>query len=117
MKKKLLITCMTVAALSAAACSSGSTESSASGPAPTEEEEAAAVEPEEVTITEEVTNEKEEYEGAISRVSVHDPSIVKEPGTGTYYVFGTHLAAARSDDLVNWEQICTDYEDVDDNPI
>lgn len=87
------------------------------GEAETDKEPETAVEPQEVTITEEVTNEKELYDGVISRVSVHDPSIIKEPETGTYYVFGTHLATAKSDDLVNWEQICTDYEDVDNNPI
>lgn len=37
------------------------------------------------------------------RVSVHDPSIVKDPVTGTYYVFGSHMAWAKSDDLINWE--------------
>ncbi len=35
-----------------------------------------------------------------ANASVHDPSIVK---VGTeYYVFGSHLAAARSTDLMNW---------------
>ena len=34
------------------------------------------------------------------RVSVHDPSIVKEGDT--YYVFGSHLAWAKSTDLKNW---------------
>lgn len=33
-------------------------------------------------------------------VSVHDPSVIKTDDT--YYVFGSHLAAARSNDLVNW---------------
>lgn len=36
-------------------------------------------------------------------ISVHDPSVVK---TGdTYYIFGSHLAAAKSTDLINWEYI------------
>jgi arabinan endo-1,5-alpha-L-arabinosidase len=35
-----------------------------------------------------------------ANVSVHDPSIIK---VGTeYYVFGSHLAAAKSSDLMNW---------------
>lgn len=110
MQKKLLITCMTVAVLSAAAYTSVSGNSSSGEPA-------TAAEPQEVTSTGEMTSEKEEYDGVISRVSVHDPSIIKEPDTGTYYVFGSHLATAKSDDLVNWEQICTDYEDVDSNPV
>ncbi len=48
----------------------------------------------------------------IKRVSVHDPSIVKEGDT--YYIFGSHMAWAKSTDLVNWESftnnINTDYE-------
>lgn len=36
---------------------------------------------------------------------VHDPSVVKVGGT--YYIFGSHLAAAKSDDLINWTQIST----------
>ena len=53
----------------------------------------------------------------ISRVSVHDPSIFYDDNDGTYYVFGSHIATAQSDDLVNWTQVSTDYEDVDDNVI
>jgi beta-xylosidase/uncharacterized protein YjdB len=34
------------------------------------------------------------------RVSVHDPSVVKEGNT--YYIFGSHLAWAKSTDLENW---------------
>ena len=36
------------------------------------------------------------------RVSVHDPSIVWEPTTKTYYIFGSHRAAAKTKDLMNW---------------
>lgn len=36
-------------------------------------------------------------------VSVHDPSVVKYEDT--YYIFGSHLAGAKSDDLMNWELI------------
>lgn len=35
--------------------------------------------------------------------SVHDPSIVKSGDT--WYVFGSHLAAAKSTDLMNWQQV------------
>lgn len=35
--------------------------------------------------------------------SVHDPSVVYEDGT--YYVFGSHLAGAKSTDLMNWTMI------------
>lgn len=37
-----------------------------------------------------------------STVSVHDPSIVKDEKTGTYYIFGSHMAWAKSTDLCNW---------------
>ncbi len=46
----------------------------------------------------------------VKRVTVHDPSIVKDQATGTYYVFGSHMATAKSNDLVNWTQIAKDYE-------
>ncbi|MDE5738150.1 MAG: RICIN domain-containing protein [Oscillospiraceae bacterium] len=38
---------------------------------------------------------------AYSRVGVHDPSVVKLDD-GSYYIIGSHLAAARSTDLCNW---------------
>lgn len=36
-------------------------------------------------------------------VSVHDPSIIND--NGTYYIVGSHLAFAKSDDLINWKQL------------
>ncbi len=36
-------------------------------------------------------------------IGVHDPSVVKDGNS--YYIFGSHLAAAKSTDLVNWEYI------------
>ncbi len=51
-------------------------------------------------------------DSGISRVSVHDPSIIKEGDT--YYIFGSHMAWAKSKDLINWttftNNINTDYE-------
>ena len=38
----------------------------------------------------------------LKRVSVHDPSIVWEPASQTYYIFGSHRAAAKTTDLMNW---------------
>ncbi|MGH8854060.1 MAG: family 43 glycosylhydrolase [Telluria sp.] len=35
--------------------------------------------------------------------SVHDPSVVKVGDS--YYVFGSHLASAKSSDLMNWQQL------------
>ena len=41
------------------------------------------------------------------RVSVHDPSIIKDHGT--YYVFGSHIEAAKSTDLQNWTRFTNGY--------
>ncbi|MFT4143826.1 MAG: family 43 glycosylhydrolase [Mobilitalea sp.] len=64
-----------------------------------------------------------------SRVTVHDPSIVKDGDN--YYIFGSHMAWAKSTDLENWtsftnnintnystifEDIWTDYCRTDSNP-
>lgn len=38
-----------------------------------------------------------------ANVSVHDPSVIEVDGT--YYIFGSHLAAAKSTDLMNWTSI------------
>ncbi len=50
----------------------------------------------------------------LPRVSVHDPSVVKDPKSGMYYIFGSHRAFAKSEDLLHWERfqnnVCTDYE-------
>lgn len=44
-----------------------------------------------------------------ARVSVHDPSIMKDPNTGMYYVFGSHIDAAKSSDLQNWNVFTNGY--------
>ena len=41
------------------------------------------------------------------RVSVHDPSIIKD--NGTYYVFGSHIDAAQSDNLMDWYTFTNGY--------
>ena len=38
----------------------------------------------------------------LKRVSVHDPSVVWEPTSQTYYIFGSHRAAAKTKDLMSW---------------
>ncbi len=40
-------------------------------------------------------------------VSVHDPSVIRTED-GTFYIFGSHMAAAKSDDLINWTMISKD---------
>jgi arabinan endo-1,5-alpha-L-arabinosidase len=44
-------------------------------------------------------------EPTFKEVSVHDPSVIKV--NDTYYVFGSHLASAKSKDLMSWTQIST----------
>lgn len=43
-----------------------------------------------------------------TRVSVHDPSIFKAED-GTYYVWGSHIEAAKSNDLQNWTRFTNGY--------
>ena len=45
-----------------------------------------------------------------SRVAVHDPSVVKSED-GTYYLFGTHGCAAKSEDMINWKSIASGVND------
>jgi arabinan endo-1,5-alpha-L-arabinosidase len=45
--------------------------------------------------------------------SVHDPSVIKVDET--FYVFGSHLDAAKSNDLMQWEQIASGA--TSDNPL
>ncbi|MGM0881824.1 MAG: glycoside hydrolase family 43 protein [Bacillota bacterium] len=49
--------------------------------------------------TEEISIE----EPAFANASVHDPSVIKVGDT--FYVFGSHLAVAKSKDLMSWEQL------------
>lgn len=46
-------------------------------------------------------------------VSIHDPSL--EKFDGTYYLFGSHMTGAWSDDLQTWTYIGNDYSE--DNPL
>jgi arabinan endo-1,5-alpha-L-arabinosidase len=41
----------------------------------------------------------------LSRVSVHDPSVVWEPSSWSYYIFGSHRAAAKSPNMLTWSTI------------
>ncbi|MCR5452542.1 MAG: family 43 glycosylhydrolase [Lachnospiraceae bacterium] len=50
-----------------------------------------------------------------NKVAVHDPSVIKnETKTGTeglYYVFGSHMGVAKSDDLSTWTQVSAGEND------
>ncbi len=39
----------------------------------------------------------------VTRVGVHDPSVVYEPTSKYYYIFGSHRATARTKDMMKWE--------------
>ena len=39
---------------------------------------------------------------SLTRVSVHDPSVVWDPVSQTYYIFGSHRASAKTTDMMNW---------------
>lgn len=41
----------------------------------------------------------------LQRVSVHDPSIVWDPASKMYYIFGSHRAAAKTTDLMSWTTV------------
>ncbi len=42
-----------------------------------------------------------------NNVSVHDPSIIKDGDT--FYAFGTHIEAAKSNDLISWDRFTNGY--------
>ncbi len=44
------------------------------------------------------------------KVGVHDPSIVQAED-GTYYVFGSHACAAKSKDMITWENVACGVHD------
>ena len=54
-----------------------------------------------------VDYENIEIAETIKDVAVHDPSIIEE--NGIYYIFGSHMAAAKSTDLTNWTLIGNGY--------
>ena len=63
---------------------------------------------EEVSFTTSATESVEddpqtEGPSALKRVSVHDPSVVWDPSTSMYYVFGSHRAAAKCNNMMSWE--------------
>lgn len=44
-----------------------------------------------------------------ARVSVHDPSVMYDAKSGLYYIFGSHIEAARSADLQSWQTFSNGY--------
>ena len=47
-----------------------------------------------------------------SNIAVHDPSVIRADD-GWYYIYGSHMAAAKSQDLIVWDMISTGPSDKD----
>jgi arabinan endo-1,5-alpha-L-arabinosidase len=66
------------------------------------------------------TNQEWETRPA-DRVSIHDPAVrqvINEEGEETFYVFGTHVAQAKTQDFLTWEvPHMNEYENMDNNII
>lgn len=69
-------------------------------------------------VQEEISDKIPEYDFTVSYdriatgnvssgVLVHDPSIIKD--NGNYYIFGSHMTAAKCDDLMSWESVADGY--------
>lgn len=113
MKKKALLACALSASmmLGVTACGSGgdTQETSSDDAVQAEEgavEEAAEEAPADLDFT-------VSYDGIITAkidagASVHDPSIIK--ADGKYYIFGSHMSTAVSDDLRTWTTIGDGYK-------
>ena len=52
---------------------------------------------------------------SLNRVSVHDPSIVWEPTSQTYYIFGSHRAFAKSKNLMSWQTVSIPWKTATSN--
>ena len=46
----------------------------------------------------------------LKRVSVHDPSVVWDPSSKTYYIFGSHRDHAKTTDMMNWTKITVPWQ-------
>lgn len=113
MKKKALLACALSASmmLGVAACGSNESGQSGDGAAQTEDgasdaDETAGEVPEDLDFT-------VSYDGiSTSKIeagaSVHDPSIIKVDGK--YYIFGSHMSTAVSEDLRTWTSIGDGYK-------
>ena len=52
---------------------------------------------------------------SLTRVSVHDPSVVWDPVSQTYYIFGSHRDHAKSTDMMNWTKITVPWATATNN--
>ncbi len=54
---------------------------------------------------------------SLDRVSVHDPSVVWDPSSQTYYIFGSHRAVAKTKDMMSWSYVNNGKETGNNNLI
>ena len=52
---------------------------------------------------------------SLKRISVHDPSIVWEPASQRYYIFGSHRDAAWTTDLMSWTKFTAPWQTASSN--
>ena len=52
---------------------------------------------------------------SLTRVSVHDPSVVWDPASQTYYIFGSHRASAKTTDMMNWTAFTAPWQTASSN--
>lgn len=115
MKKKALLACALSASmmLGVTACGSGENGQSTSSDDGAQTQESAANAEEAAEEAPEDLDYTVSYDGiATAKIeagaSVHDPSIIKVDGK--YYIFGTHMSTAVSDDLRTWTSIGDGYK-------
>lgn len=56
-------------------------------------------------VEEDIPADSPEGPSALKRVSVHDPSIVWDPSSQTYYIFGSHRASAKTTNMMTWTTV------------
>ncbi|WP_269433065.1 glycoside hydrolase family 43 protein [Paenibacillus sp. FJAT-27812] len=98
--RKQTIVLLTACLMTFMSACSGSSAGSVSSPSPTESAAPASTAVASSSANSEAVTTNEP---AFADASVHDPSIIKVGDT--FYIFGSHLAAAKSKDLMSWEQL------------
>ncbi len=113
MKKKALLSCALSASMMLGVAACGSDESGQSGDGAAQTEDGASDADETAGEVPEGLDFTVSYDGISTSkieagVSVHDPSIIK--ADGKYYIFGSHMSTAVSEDLRTWTSIGDGYK-------
>ncbi|HOV41453.1 MAG TPA: family 43 glycosylhydrolase, partial [Oscillospiraceae bacterium] len=101
--KKAVLGLALCAALSFSACAGGSASSSASSSSSESSSQETSKEDAENLFGGIKLKADTDVRKSFMDVSVHDPSVLKVGDT--YYIFGSHLAAAKTTDLMHWTLI------------